>query len=101
VRLLSRGRPGCRGAPRAGGPARRGRPRLFRGAEPRAPAAAGPVAAPAEPAAAPPPALFYAKRIADPGLVPALVAAGVEFGAMQARGRHALGRDYRRALCAG
>jgi len=29
--------------------------------------------------------------------VPALVAAGVEFGAMQARGRHALGRRCVRA----
>lgn len=45
----------------------------------------GAVAAEAETSRAAAAPLFYAKRIADPGLIPALVTGGVEFGAIQAR----------------
>ena len=45
----------------------------------------GAVAAEAETGCAAAAPLFYAKRIADPGLIPALVTGGVEFGAIQAR----------------
>lgn len=48
---------------------------------------AGSAAVAAEASRAPAPALFFAKRIADPGLIPMLVAAGVEFGALQVRSR--------------
>ncbi|KAK9823045.1 hypothetical protein WJX81_002955 [Elliptochloris bilobata] len=60
--------------------------------------AAEPVPAGAEASRAAAASVFFAKRIADPGLIPALVTAGVEFGAMQAGVAGAIQRTLMTAM---